>query len=368
MKHHYYLLLLVGILFFGCKKKQEEPFYRHYGDDGPNPVHIDPRLGFEKVIETSGPARDVVQTKDGGYLITSDFLLKTDANGEVIFRKKMDLKCISPTSDGNYITASNDFKIYKIDAEANILFKAYAPQSLNSIYETSDGGFIGTFTSNVLKMDNTGAVIWQTALGTVQTNDSFDSRGVCQTKDGGYAVVGTQKVGATGDTQFVIYKVDANGTISWYNTYGDANYPDSGSNIKATADGGCVAIGTTSENAGDIRLIKLNSAGKDEWSSNYGTSISETGLDVELSKTPGLGYVIMGNNENASSQDLQTTIGSVNSTGNLEGNLQYYSYRSSTRQAGYRIHPTNDNGFIICGSATVSISKTLNLYLLKLKY
>jgi hypothetical protein len=193
-------------------------------------------------------ATSVRQTYDGGYIVAGVtgsfgswdiFLIKTDANGNLSWAKTYGgtygegASSVQQTSDGGYIVAgitwsfgAGDYDIFliKTDANGNIIWaKTYGGTSDDWAYfvqQTSDGGYIvagwtlsfGAGNSDIflIKMDANGSITWTKTYGG-GSHDGASS--VQQTSDGGYIVAGgTYSFGADSVDIFLV-KTDANGNI-----------------------------------------------------------------------------------------------------------------------------------------------------------
>ncbi|MFZ8835378.1 MAG: T9SS type A sorting domain-containing protein [Candidatus Caldipriscus sp.] len=189
-------------------------------------------------------AYSVQQTSDGGYIVAGYksgdiFLIKTDANGDIIWAKAYggtsyeQAYSVQQTSDGGYIVAGytssfgagyNDIFLIKTDAYGNLQWaKTYGGTDYDlaySVQQTSDGGYIvagytwsfsmGYYDIFLIKTDANGNVIWAKTYGEIDWDKAYS---VHHTSDGGYIVAGsTESFGAGGRDIFLI-KTDANGNI-----------------------------------------------------------------------------------------------------------------------------------------------------------
>jgi len=240
-------------------------------------------------------ASSVQQTSDGGYIVAGYtgsfgagggdiFLIKTDANGNIQWAKTYGgigydyALSVQQTSDGGYIVAGGTYSfgaswsyyffLIKTDANGNIIWaKTYGGAGddvASSVQQTSDGGYIvAGFTESfgaggafLVKTDANGNIIWAKTYG----GTSYASS-VQQTSDGGYIVAGwTSSLEDLDD--IILIKTDANGNIIWAKTYrGIGN--DWAYSVQQTSDGGYIVAGRKGsfEEVGDIFLIKTDADG-----------------------------------------------------------------------------------------------------------
>jgi hypothetical protein len=212
----------------------------------PNPMSATSFAKTYRGTDLEG-AYSVQQTSDGGYIVAGRtwsldvvwdiFLIKTDANGDVIWAK---------TYGG-----TNDEKAY-------------------SIQQTSDGGYIvagytysfgaGDRDIFLIKTDASGNLQWAKTFGGTNLDSAFS---VQQTSDGGYIVAGwTYSFGAGGGDIFLM-KTDASGNLQWAKTFGGMN-DDGATSVQQTSDGEYIVAGRTwSFSAGlyDIFLVKTDANG-----------------------------------------------------------------------------------------------------------
>ncbi len=159
---------------------------------------------------------------------------------------------------------------------------------LNSIQQTSDGGYIlgGWSYSNisgdktevsqgvtdywVVKLDASGDIMWQNTIGG-GSHEELNS--VQQTIDGGYILCGFSQSDIYGDktensqggSDYWIVKLDELGNVSWQNTIG-GNHIDVLNSIQQTIDGGYILGGWSYSNiSGDKAENRQGSVGNDYW-------------------------------------------------------------------------------------------------------
>ena len=271
----------------------------------------------------------IQQTLDGGYIVAGEtqsfgvgwtdvYLIKTDANGDVIWTKTYGgsggWDCgnsVQQTSDGGYIivgytysdiTGYSDVYLIKTDANGNVEWtKTYGgggEDCGNSVQQTSDGGYIivGGITYfdcdvYLIKTDANGNVEWTKTYGG-SGEDCGNS--VQQTSDGGYIIVGKTTSFGAGDYDVYLIKTDANGDVIWTKTYGGSG-EDCGNSVQQTSDGGYIIAGETwsfGAGASDVYLIKTDANGNVEWTKTYGGGGEDCGNSVQ--QTSDGGYIIAG--------------------------------------------------------------------------
>jgi len=239
-------------------------------------------------------------------------------------------------------------------------------------------------TNNPIKpITLTGEIEWQKTFG--GTGDEV-ARGIIETLDGGYAVIGytnsidgdiTDKTLAEND--FWVLKLDINGNIEWQKTYGGSG-DDLGRAIIQTTDGGFAITGPSKSSDGDATsnkgqhdhwILKLDAQGTIQWEKSYGfaghdhsQSLLQTNdggyfiggyLDVDASS--GLG------NETISKHGVgEFWVQKLDSNGNLEWR-RYFGGASNDRI--YKVLQAHDGNYLLVGSSESSdfdISNTNGSY------
>ncbi len=204
-------------------------------------------------------ASSVQQTSDGGYIVAGftgsfgaggwdAFLIKTDENGNIIWAKTYGgtgvdyAYSVHQTSDGGYIVAGRtesfgaglgDVFLVKTDANGNIIWaKTYGGTNDDfaySVQQTSDGGYIlAGYTSSfgassdilLIKTDANGNIIWAKTYGGTNYEWAYSVR---QTSDGEYIVAGITASSGAGLDDIFLIKTDANGNIGSCSIVQDAS-------------------------------------------------------------------------------------------------------------------------------------------------
>lgn len=275
-------------------------------------------------------ARSVMETGDGGYIITGGsktqsfgdhdfFLLKTDSIGETewmkIYGSNQDETGdpILSTLDGGYLMAGRKrvdsigifFYIIKSDANGDTLWTncmGEGSDDMNGILEVGSGylftGFSGTinpgFQSGILlKLGFNGDTLWSKNYRLdsdipipVNTINGFND--VKKTSDNGFILTGNY--GSFGTSEVVLMKTDTNGNPLWVKKY-DSPGPDAGITVEETEDGGIILQGFNYvNNKRSVFLIKTNKNGDLLWSKTYGGSYYMNARS--LVKTPDKGFLI----------------------------------------------------------------------------
>ena len=299
-----------------------------------------------RVTDTAGAASDVgdgtfsiVRTEaeipvGPGYMIIghsnsftnggSDFLLyKTNSNGVEVWRKNfggagddVGLDLVKTADNGyimvgygnSYTNGGNDFLVYKLDSSGAIVwrknFGGAGEDRALGVAATPDGGCLVAGYSDSLTNGGTdfliyrlaanGNVTWRKNLGGVQ-NDQANS--IAASTDGNYYVAGFSESYTKGMKDFMIYKLDIQGNVLWSDNFG-GSYDDVCTDVEPTSDGGCLLTGYSRSftfGGSDFLLFKIRSDGKKQGRKNYGGSNDDFGMKSR--QTADGNYVISGYSE-----------------------------------------------------------------------
>jgi hypothetical protein len=344
-------------------------------------------------------AYSVQQTSDGGYILAGYtgsfgaggwdiFLIKTDANGNIIWAKTYGgtddngASSVQQTSDGGYIVAGlttsfgaglSDVFLVKTDASGNIIWaKTYGGTGddlVSSVQQTSDGGYIvagetrsfgaGGWDIFLIKTDASGNIIWAKTYG--GTNDDRASS-VQQTSDGGYIVAGRTASFGAGLDDILLIKTDANGNIIWAKTYGGIYY-DLAYSVQQTSDGGYIVAGRTgSFGAGgwDIFLIKTDANGNIIWAKTYGGIYEDFATSVQ--QTSDGGYIVAGRTGSFGAGGTDAFLIKTDASGNVQWAK---TYGGTDYDLAYSVQQTSDGGYIVAGETWSFGASLSDVFLVK---
>lgn len=179
--------------------------------------------------------------------------------------------------------------------QGSVVIQTADGQLLCLAYTSSTNGDVGPSLGNgdawVVRSTTTGTILGQWRLG---GGDSDGGRGMVVLPDGGWVLAGYSHstdgiVGQNlGDSDGWVVRCNADGEVLWSVICGGSGY-DSMDGIKATPDGGFIAVGITASEDGDITtpmgeldvlVMKLDAAGQQEWVKTYGGSLDDFSFDM----------------------------------------------------------------------------------------
>ena len=239
-----------------------------------------------------------------------------------------------------------------------------------SAQQTVDGGYIllGVTLSKgagqtdfwLIKTNSAGEREWDQTFG--GTMDDW-GRGVKQTKDGGYILVGSTFSFGAGKADVWLIKTDTNGVKKWARVFGGAEV-DLGYAVQQTTDGGYILIGyTESKGAGraDVWLIKTDSSGVKEWEKTFGGSQWDAGYSVQQTRDGG--YILVGHTKSkGEGKSSDVWLIKADATGNK---LWEKIYGGRQEDVGRWVEQTQDGGYILVGWTKSKGSGGADIWLVK---
>ncbi|MFH1010651.1 MAG: hypothetical protein V1784_05390 [bacterium] len=260
-------------------------------------------------------------------------------------------------STSSFGAGIQDFYLLRTDVNGDTLWThtyggATKDQAL-SVRQTSDGGYImagitdpaGSDSGNVyvIKTDAAGTVTWPRTFG-----GSYYDAGICvrQTTDGGFVVAGATGTSIIDLANALLLKLNSAGTQSWSRNFGGLG-ADFASAVEQTSDGGYILAGFTApflSLIGDVYLIKTNSSGTQTWSRTFGGDSVDIALSV-LQTSDG-GYILAGLTKSFGAGGNDAYVIKTNSSGD---SLWTRTYGGSAADYASSIQPTADGNYIIAG-------------------
>ena len=226
----------------------------------------------------------------------------------------------------------------------------------------------------VLKLNDIGNIEWQRTIG---GNFTDRLQSICRTDDNGFVLAGSSRSELSGDKtepsnggdDLWIIKIDNTGTIIWQNTIGGSD-GDYSWKIKQSNDAGFIIAsesfsnksGDKSENnygASDYWVVKIDSSGVIEWENTIGGFLADGCFDLICDFNGN--YVIVGySSSNLSGDKTDPSNGStdiwlltLNNSGEI---IEQYSIGGSGPDYATTILRTNDNKVFLGGTSRSDIS------------
>jgi uncharacterized delta-60 repeat protein len=225
-------------------------------------------------------ARSIQLTLDGSYIVAGftastsgdvtgnhgdwdAWVVKLSSTGSLQWQKCLggtardNAQSIQSTPDGDYILAGST---RSTDGNVN--------------------GNIGYFDAWVVKLSSTGSLQWQKALGGTSADVATS---IQTTTDGGYILAGITSstdgdvTGNHGSDDAWVVKLNSTGSLQWQKALGGTEV-DRAQSIQPTPDDGYIVAGSTWSNNGDVTGYHGNA---DAWVVKLGPELSTTGFVKE---------------------------------------------------------------------------------------
>jgi hypothetical protein len=303
----------------------------------------------------SDGGRSIVQTSDGGFVITgytfsqgtgdADILVvKTDSMGNVEWSRTFGG---AGTEYGNACTI----------AENGYLVTGYT---------TSFGA--GSKDVYVVKLDKNGNAVWSKTYG----GESWDvGMSACSTGNG-YMICGFTHSHGAGEEDVYVIRIDENGNELWTKTYGGERF-EFGNSITKTGSGHYVIGATTGTFGGgnsDMYLLEIDEEGNVLWTKSIGGQLNS--ILPEAGRTPfdwcsqmkacsDGGYILVGY---SNARDIMNVfVVKTDGKGNVLwgknfGNSTFYDY-------GYSVSENSSGEYVVCGTSK-SIKDNNDIFVAKL--
>jgi len=328
------------------------------------------------------------QTPDGGYVIagtaarpgggTDGWLARINSSGQEEWTHLYSgnasattesVNSVQETQDGGFILAGGQTWlngttwpfIDKVDAtgvyEWGYWYHDFGKARANAVQQTSAGGYVAVGdTFNATNATTGSFIVTLDTHGYTVLNNTFSSTAnmVQVTKDGGYVVLGAR--GAQGSGQPYVIKLDSNLDVVWQYAYplqsGDGTFWA----VQQTSDGGYVCAGETAPPSGyyDALLLKSDAGGNKVWENHFGGPLNERADSVQ--PTSDGGYIIGGStysfgNVGVISPWLVKT--------DANGNEMWNQTWANIQGTAWGVHQTSDGGYVFTGTDAATNSPYL---------
>jgi len=231
-----------------------------------------------------------------------------------------------------------------------------------SVYQTRDGGYIITGTTQTWRYDDVYLVktnAWGDTLWTKFFGGQFWDGGnsVQQTRDGGYIIAGLIDGGA-GSGDIYLVKTDSTGEITWEKQFGGFG-SGGGTSVQETLDGSYIVAGY--ENYRGI-LIKTNVQGDTLWTRTFDGGAGNLVIINSLRQTSDGGYILTGSLHSNNQADVYLI-----KTNSLGETTWAKTYSGSGNENAASVALTADEGYIITGGIYTYVSDPINIDILLIK-
>ncbi len=348
-------------------------------------------VGIERALEGNGFVM-VGMTESFNAEIEDVYIVKTDSEGQIIWQNTIGGEredngwVIKQTLDNHYIIAgfsnsfgSDDWDIYLIKIAPNgqeVWSKTFGGNNDQFAWDllvTPENHYIiigqtndtdnGEVTSLLMKVDDTGSLIWKEQLENQNLNRAFS---IVSGEAGSLFFTGLIAT-KNGSLDGFIAKADDQGVVEWIKTYGGPKN-DLCHTIRKSGDGHLLLIGY-SKSYGTANnspwLVKVDQAGKEIWNYTYGSQAEErivSAYVTEKNQCILLGYIFKQSPEGRHGDLLLLQ---VDSMGNIEWLKTYGGPKDE--EAGQTILMTEDGELVFTGRTFSRGAGEGDLFLVKVK-
>jgi len=259
---------------------------------------------------------------------------------------------------------ADDFHLVKVDSQGAFEWSrtwgGFEGDWLTAVVEHPDGGYVVAGMYGLAPFVHDAYLARTDALGNLVWEHRYDGAGldtraqdVWPTSDGGYAVVGQQRVpnGPFESYDVRLIRTDGAGNVAWDRLYRREEYGnDVGLAVEETADGGFVIAGSTQSSAWACYLLRVDAQGNLLWDQVYGGGFAGGSCD-DLEQTPAGNIVATGCSTPAG--DCQTFLVSTDADG-VE--LWSREFGGASDDSGHALLRRPDGGFALAGISSSSTS------------
>lgn len=308
----------------------------------------------------------IIQTKEGGYAIAGYIILPRREKKDD-WRSKLGYVILEKSK-------KQDFWIIKLDKNGNMewdeIFGEEGTDVARSIIQTKDGGYavVGSAWTEyarkqdfwLIKFGENGNKEWEKTFDKDEHDIAYS---IIQTKDGGYAIAGGTGKRFWGEVNCWIIKLDAKGNMEWDNNFGGTGWDEMYSIIQ-TKDGSFIATGcvwSKGAGRGDVYVAELDRRGYLVWDKTFGGSDYDEARSII--QTDDGGYTIAGFTVLEDTGDKDFWVVKLDKEGNK---IWDKTFGGTSEDWANSIIQTKDSGYMVVGwTSSMGAGKT-DVWIIKL--
>ena len=301
----------------------------------------------------------IIQTENGGYAVAGYTILDREKRKDT-WRAK--LGYIELTEE-----KKQDFWIIKLDKNGNMewdeIFGEEMTDVARSIIQTKDGGYavVGSIWTKyarkqdfwLIKLGENGNKEWEKTFDKDEHDIAYS---IIQTKDGGYAIAGGTGKRFWGEVNCWVIKLDAKGNMEWDNNFGGTGW-DEVYSITQITDGSYVVTGcvwSKGAGRGDVYVAKLDKRGNLVWDKTFGGSDYDEAHSII--QTEDGGYAVAGFTELGGTGDKDIWVIKLDEDGNK---IWDRTFGGTSEDWANSIIQTREGGYAVAGwTSSMGAGKT----------
>jgi hypothetical protein len=309
----------------------------------------------------------ILKTTDNNLIVAGNYynaeegysrslLLKYNNLGEILWQKEYSevnsFTKISHTSDGGFLLVQLSNKIFKVDADGNLLWELSPTKQVNDAIELSDGNFAitGWYNSDIYitKIDQSGTIIWEKIFGSNESERAYD---IIEMSNGDIVFGGSTRGFGAVDEDFYVIRLSSSGETIFQRIWGTQGSDEVYDMLEESNTGNLVVTGHYS-NGFSIYLAKLDNAGT-VLSENASYSLKSNG-HKEIKETLDGGFIIVGSEDTTNPyMQYDIIIVKTDSNGNQEWSKLFGLGNSPDQNDyAYDVAVLDDGSYAVVGATT----------------
>jgi hypothetical protein len=309
----------------------------------------------------------ILKTTDNNLIVAGNYynaeegysrslLLKYNNLGEILWQKEYSevnsFTKISHTSDGGFLLVQLSNKIFKVDADGNLLWELSPTKQVNDAIELSDGNFAitGWYNSDIhiTKIDQSGTIIWEKIFGSNESERAYD---IIEMSNGDIVFGGSTRGFGAVDEDFYVIRLSSSGETIFQRIWGTQGSDEVYDMLEESNTGNLVVTGHYS-NGFSIYLAKLDNVGT-VLSENASYSLKSNG-HKEIKETLDGGFIIVGSEDTTNPyMQYDIIIVKTDSNGNQEWSKLFGLGNSPDQNDyAYDVAVLDDGSYAVVGATT----------------